>query len=596
MKIRSALFGVGGGSVAGSSLVRWGFRLGVGIVCLWAFSGMGDGTCMWSLAPGIAHAASGSDSTTHGVSSDGGGGTDHGTARQGEGQGPTAGELVKSDLVTFDALDLVADVVADFKARKEDGDLPGVIYVVDSSGEYLGSLTPTQLLMAAPETVLDLMLEGDPVAVAAGAGVNEIAELAEKHHLALLPVTDDHDRFLGVVDISGLPVAEAAPDSGPAHSAGEAETDHGADELPAHKDGAHGDGHVANSDTDGAHAVGHENKTESVASAEHEETADTHTAAATHGVAVSHGKTGADGDGHGESHEEDDAAHGTAGGAADAHGPGDAPGADAHGTGDAHSDPHGADAEPKAKGVPFVEACISPLEYELRDRFYGWRPNDILDFSDNVNNFQLGVLEVSRRTVVILAERISRTGAIEAFDENVENAMNWLMIKSNRYWLPSPEAKYRAAMDELKEYVKRLDRGEAGFYNRTDNLIPLLAAYEDLLGSCEENLVKHLEEDGSPVSYFKADDYFFYAQGVASAMGTILAAVHKDFHDVLVARNGLEVLHHAVESCHHATEINPWLITDSGYSGIFANHRANLAAPISHARFYIGVLIKTLST
>jgi hypothetical protein len=31
-------------------------------------------------------------------------------------------------------------------------------------------------------------------------------------------------------------------------------------------------------------------------------------------------------------------------------------------------------------------------------------------------------------------------------------------------------------------------------------------------------------------------------------------------------------------------------------NGIFANHRANLATKISHARFYIGVLIVTLST
>ena len=52
----------------------------------------------------------------------------------------------------------------------------------------------------------------------------------------------------------------------------------------------------------------------------------------------------------------------------------------------------------RPKGVAFVEATIKPLEYELKERFYGWRPNDILDFTDNVNNFQLGVLEVTRRT------------------------------------------------------------------------------------------------------------------------------------------------------------------------------------------------------
>jgi CBS domain-containing protein len=254
------------------------------------------------------------------------------------------------------------------------------------------------------------------------------------------------------------------------------------------------------------------------------------------------------------------------------------------------------ETEPRPKGVAFVEATIEPLSYELNKRFWGWRVNDILNITDNVNNFQLGVLEVTRRTAVSLTERISRTGATAAFDRNLENAMNWFMIKSDRYWFPSPESKYKAGLDELNKYKEKLEKGEANFHTRTDNLIPLLMAYEDLLGSCEENLVKAEEDDGSPVSFFKADDYFFYAQGVASAMRTILEAILEDFLLTLESRRGTDVLHHAIESCHHASEIDPLLITNSSLSGILANHRANLAAPMSHARFYINVLIKTLST
>lgn len=261
---------------------------------------------------------------------------------------------------------------------------------------------------------------------------------------------------------------------------------------------------------------------------------------------------------------------------------------------------HGAETptveKDRPKGIAFVEATIKPLSYELHDRFWGWRPNDILNFTDNINNFQLGVLEVTRRTAVILTERISRTGSTASFDKNLERAMNWFMIKADRYWFPSPESKYNDGLKELEIYKEKLEKGEANFYTRTDNLIPLLMAYEDLLGSCDENLVKYKEDDGTPVSYFKSDDYFFYAMGVASAMYTILEAILEDFHAVVESRRGLEVLHHAIESCHHAIEIKPWVITNSSLSGILANHRANMAARISHARFYIGVLIKTLST
>jgi hypothetical protein len=265
----------------------------------------------------------------------------------------------------------------------------------------------------------------------------------------------------------------------------------------------------------------------------------------------------------------------------------------------AHAPAHGPTIDQPqdfAKGVQFVNAIIEPMDHELNHRFWGWRPNDILNFTDNVNNFQLGVLEVTRRATVQLTERISRMGSAANIDDNLEQAMNWFMIKPTRYWLPSPEEKYNDGLNELRKYAERLERGEAHFYTRTDNLIPLLVAFQDLLGSCDENLVKAVEEDGTQVSFFKADNYFFYAKGVATAMSTILETIHIEFHTVLESRYASEAMHHAIESCHRAIKIDPWIILDSSLSSVFANHRANMAAPISHARFYLGVVIRVLST
>ncbi len=250
----------------------------------------------------------------------------------------------------------------------------------------------------------------------------------------------------------------------------------------------------------------------------------------------------------------------------------------------------------KKTGVAFVTELVKPLDYELHGRFWGWRPNDILNFTDDVNNFQLGVLEVTRRTVTILTEKLSRTGSVESLDKNLERAMDWLMTKPDRYWFPSPESRYDDALSEINIYKSKLEKNEAAFYTRADNLLPLLASYDNLLGSCDENLIKTHEPDGKPVSWFKVDDYFYYAQGVASSLETILKGVQEDFSLVLETRHGTEILRHAIEACHRASEIHPWVVTDAAYDGILANHRANLAAPISHARFYIDVLIAALST
>lgn len=270
---------------------------------------------------------------------------------------------------------------------------------------------------------------------------------------------------------------------------------------------------------------------------------------------------------------------------------------------------HGAEAAPAAAaaahgpvavsdilGVTFVDAMMAPMHYELNERFYGWRPNDIIEWTDNVNNYQLGLLEVTRRTAEVLADRISRTGSTQAFQKGLERVRSNFNINANQYLLPSAESSYGEALALLTQYKQQLTEGTAYFYNRTDNLIPLLRAYENLLGSCDDNLVRTHEDDGSKVSWFKADNYFFYAKGVAASMHSVLEAVGVDFAEVIETRRGSETLHHALENLHRATEIDPFLILDSAPDGILANHRANMAAPISHARFYIGLLIETLST
>ncbi len=242
-------------------------------------------------------------------------------------------------------------------------------------------------------------------------------------------------------------------------------------------------------------------------------------------------------------------------------------------------------------GITFVEACIEPLEHELNNRFWGWRPNDVLNFTDNVNNFQLGVLEVTRRTAVALAENISRTGSTDAYVPSLEFAMNWFMIKPTKYWFPSAESKYQEGLDELKNYIKLLKKGQASFYRRIDNLVPLLRAYESILGSCDENLVKDLGE----LSFFKADDYLYYTKGIASAMGIILEAVAEDFKDTIESIQGEDVLHHAIVALHHASTMSPWIVLEGSPDSLLANHRANMAAPISHARFFLGVLVNALT-
>ena len=255
-----------------------------------------------------------------------------------------------------------------------------------------------------------------------------------------------------------------------------------------------------------------------------------------------------------------------------------------------HGTTHAAPVRQGPRGVTFVAACIQPLDYELNERFLGWRPNDIIRIADNIRNLQLGILEVTRRTAVALAENLSRTGSTDAYVPSLEYAMNSFMIKPTELMFPSAEGKYQEALDGWRNYQEMLQRGEARFYRRVDNLVPLLKAYESILGSCDENLVKQPGE----LSTFKADDVFYYAKGVAIAMGTILEALAVDCDDT-IPDQGMDVLHHTVTALHHASSMDPWIVLEGSPDGILANHRANIAAPISHARFYLDVLSRSLT-
>lgn len=324
----------------------------------------------------------------------------------------------------------------------------------------------------------------------------------------------------------------------------------------------------------------------------HENVEVSHDAKPSHGESAnSHGTDSAHETAAEAGHE--NTAHGEA---AQAHG--DSHGGNGHGEAKESMYKPSANPRPDITGWSFVEAAVAPLEYELTQRSFGWRPNDIIigKFTDNVNNFQRGVLEVTRRTAVKLAEDISRTGSTSSFNRHLESAMNWFMIRPDKFWFPSAEGKYESGILELKKYQEQLVRNESRFFNRTDNLIPLLKAYRNLLGSCDDNLVKHLEDDGTKVSFFKADDYFSYSKGVAKSMAHILKAIEHDFHPILESRNGLGSLHHAIHALEEAEEIDPMIILNNDLSGFLSNHRANLATAISHGRFYLGILITTLST
>jgi len=259
-----------------------------------------------------------------------------------------------------------------------------------------------------------------------------------------------------------------------------------------------------------------------------------------------------------------------------------------------------APAREPVKGEVFTEALIRIMDDQVNQTWFGWRPNTIvfgkMGLTDNVNHTQEGVLEVARRTVVVLNEYLTRFATTEAYNPQVNEAMNFFMVSPDKYWFPSASGKYREAMQDLRTYIEGLKVGRARFYSRVDYLIALLSNYRDLLGSSYHNLIKDKEADGATVSWFMVDDYFYYSQGIALAMAEMLEAVTKDFHQELQKKNSHKLMEDAIQALNTASRLAPWVVTNGAKDGILANHRANLSSYIGEAEHVISTLQSQLAT
>ena len=272
-------------------------------------------------------------------------------------------------------------------------------------------------------------------------------------------------------------------------------------------------------------------------------------------------------------------------------------------TGSSHVPPAPAVVTPPrepVKGEVFTQALIKIIDDQVNKPWFGWRPNTILfgkmGLTDNVNNLQLGVLEVVRRTVVVLNEHMTRFASTEAYNPRVNEAMNFIMVSPDKYWFPSASGKYREAAQDLEKYIGGLREGRARFYSRVDYLIALLSNYKDLLGSSFHNLLKDTEADGQTVSWFMTDDYFYYSQGIALAMAEMLEAVSKEFHQELQKKNSHKLLEDAIHALHAAAHLEPWVVTNGAKDGILANHRANMSTYIGEAEHVISTMMSQLAT
>ncbi len=264
------------------------------------------------------------------------------------------------------------------------------------------------------------------------------------------------------------------------------------------------------------------------------------------------------------------------------------------------------------KGAAFIRTNQAIIEQMSNN----WLPNDLFwptVLLDNMPNFQIGELEVVRYNIRVLRDNLSRMRTTDKLDPSAEAAFTALSNDPYKWWFPSAESKWKLAYRGLEAFYQKLMTGKSHFYPRADNLADLLSQYASLMGGANTRLINaprdmekvltvDEEAEGGPkgpkmidinIPWYRIDDNFYYAQGVAYSLYESFKTIRIDFIDVLTDKNSVELVDKILENLSRCY-FEPLIVFNGDPGSIFANHSLNLSGVFNDARQKINSLIVAL--
>ena len=264
------------------------------------------------------------------------------------------------------------------------------------------------------------------------------------------------------------------------------------------------------------------------------------------------------------------------------------------------------------KGAAFIRTNQALIEQMHKN----WLPNDLFwptVLLDNMPNFQIGELEVMRYNIRVLRDNLSRMRTTDNLDPAAETAFTSVSNDPYKWWFPSAESKWKEANRGLETFYENLLAGKSYFYPRADNLVELLQQYASLMGGANTRLinaphdidsslaVEEQSKDSSEgpkmvdinIPWYRIDDNFYYAQGIAYALYESFKAIRIDFLDVLTDKNSLKLVDKILENLKRCY-FEPLIVFNGDPGSIFANHSLNLSGVFNDGRQKINSLIVSL--
>ncbi len=225
--------------------------------------------------------------------------------------------------------------------------------------------------------------------------------------------------------------------------------------------------------------------------------------------------------------------------------------------------------------------------------FFGipWRNTP---FFDNKAAFQLGINQVMRRTTTELVDTLGRARGTSRIDQNLQDARTAMAWDEDAWYIglrgptrPTPSV-YREAIQKLRAFNTSLEKCQATFDARADNLLQFLDRIAGDMGSTSDILRAQIEASNAGWFDPRADDRFWFAYGQLYAYYGILDATQSDFSAVIRERNLATIWDTMHSQMRDALNMQPWIISNGNESSsIFPSHLATMGFNLLRARSQI---------
>jgi hypothetical protein len=252
---------------------------------------------------------------------------------------------------------------------------------------------------------------------------------------------------------------------------------------------------------------------------------------------------------------------------------------------------------PEAVVGDTTTAALIAVARTLLDKPGGYLSNDILPhrlWLDNMPNWEFGVLVQVRDMTRVMRRDMSRSQSQSEEDRDLMRAEPQFNFDHASWAIPATEREYQRGIEALERYRDRLERGEARFYARADNLNSWLGDVQNRLGAMSQQLSQSVGKgpvaangaatDRQKTPWREIDDVFYQARGGCWALIHLLRAAEHDFADVLEKKNALASYRQIIRELEETqrTVWSPMILNGSGF-GVLANHSLVMANYISRA-------------